>query len=95
MDLFLDTKKTLATEFTSLLNTCHGYPMYDRNDFAMTPGQGSLSNISLSPNRNSIDQIFVTNEDTADIKVFGVIADFCSLRGSDHLPMLMDFSIQS
>ena len=88
-----DTKKTLATEFTSLLNTCHGYPIYDRNDFAMTPGNGSLSNISLSPNRNSIDQIFVTNEDTADIKVFGVIADFCARRGSDHLPLMVDFSI--
>ena len=90
-----DTKKPIATEFTSPLFAAHGYPMYDRNDFVMTPGQGSLHNAVQQTDKNSIDQVFLINEDTADIKVFGVIADFCSLRGSDHLPLMVDFSINS
>ena len=84
----------LATEFCSGIKTDHGYPQYV--DGMMTVGTGLVMK-NVDPNtglHRSIDNIFVTNhEENTSLNVFGVVVDFCSLRGSDHLPIFIDFDL--
>ena len=84
----------VAEQFTSFVKTTHGYPRYDEEIGIMTDGGGSVSYISKTQKfGDSIDKVFVTNCENASLNVFGVIVDECSLSSSDHLPMLVDFSI--
>ncbi len=83
--------KYLATEYTSQIITSHGYPIFDREDYVMTPGEAFVSGNTIG---NSIDQVYVANETAMEVHVYGIIADFCTLRSSDHLPLLVDFTIK-
>ena len=81
----------VAEVYTSMLLSSHGYP--DHNGTILTTGGApSVCNVG-----DSIDHIFFTNYDpeVVSVKVYGIIADMCSLRGSDHLPLFVDFSISS
>ena len=81
----------VAEVYTSMLLSSHGYP--DHNGSVLTTG-GDPSSCKIG---DSIDHIFFTNYDPeiVSIKVYGIVADMCSLRGSDHLPLFVDFSINS
>jgi endonuclease/exonuclease/phosphatase family metal-dependent hydrolase len=85
----------IAKQFTSPILTTHGYPRYSESLGIMTDGGGAVSQISKSTNGDSIDKIFVSNYDNVSLEIFGVIVDECSLSSSDHLPMVVDFSINS
>ena len=85
----------IAKQFTSTTVTTHGYPCYDKEIGIMTDGGGTVSQISNAKDGDSIDKIFVSNYENASLEIFGVIADECSLSASDHLPMIVDFSINS
>ena len=84
-------QKRLATEFCSNIRTDHGYPLYING--IMTEGNGRVQ--TVKGKHDSIDNIFVTNQESTSLNVFGVVVDYCSLRGSDHLPIFIDFDIQS
>ncbi len=89
-----ETGAPIAAEYSSMSLTTHGYPMLDRENQVMMPGNADVSlSDPTEKNGNAIDQVFVDNTDALEVQVFGVVADFCSLRGSDHLPLLVDFSI--
>ena len=78
----------LADTFTSNLLSSHGYPGHTAG--VLTTGNPP----SVMPKKGmSIDQIFTTNHSNVTFKVYGIIADMCSLRGSDHLPLFVDFNI--
>lgn len=86
----------IAKQFTSRIFTTHGYPRYDEELGIMTDGGRAVTYISKTQtNGDSIDKVFVTNDENASLEIFGVIVDESSLSSSDHLPMLVDFSIQS
>ena len=78
----------LADTFTSNLLSSHGYPGHTAGVLT-TGGAPSV----MSKKGMSIDQIFTTNHSNVTFKVYGIIADMCSLRGSDHLPLFVDFTI--
>lgn len=84
----------IATLHTSPTRTTHGYPRYDETLGIMTDGGKGIENAVMEENQNSIDQVYVKYLESTEIHVFGVIADECSLSASDHLPMLVDFSIE-
>lgn len=79
----------IALLHTSLIRTDHGYPIYENGE--MTEGRGGV--VQVEDPHNSIDNILVPDLSSLTIQVLGVIADFCSLRGSDHLPIFVDFNI--
>ena len=85
----------IAKQFTSTTVTTHGYPCYDKEIGIMTDGGGTVSQISNAKDGDSIDKIFVSNYENASLEIFGVIVDECSLSAADHLPMIVDFSINS
>ena len=87
----------VATEYTSKVFTAHGYPNLDGLLGYMTPGtNNTVHDITSDPDKNSIDQIFVTNNgEDIKINVFGVIVDECSMSSSDHLPIFVDFRGES
>ena len=88
------TGDTIAREYSSSTLTMHGYPRYNRDSMVMMPGKETAAvSHPTDENKNSIDQVFVDNTDCLDVQVYGVVADFCSIRSSDHLPLLVDFSI--
>ncbi|MBQ2735080.1 MAG: hypothetical protein IJF33_04535 [Clostridia bacterium] len=78
----------VAELYTSRLNTQHGYPNHDGDVLTQGPAP------SVDAWGSSIDKIFVPNLNGLSIKVFGVVADTCALRSSDHFPMFVDFSIE-
>lgn len=86
----------VATEYTSKVFTHHGYPNFDGLLGYMTPGtNNTVHDITDETGKNSIDQIFVTNNgEDVKINVFGVIVDECSMSSSDHLPIFVDFTIE-
>ena len=86
-----ESGKHIATEFTASILTSHGYPEYDEKEFIMTPGN---SIVGEATGGKSIDHIYVSNEAAMEVHVYGIVADFCALRSSDHLPLLVDFTIK-
>ena len=95
-----ETKMPLCSVYTSKTGSNHAYPDYDQNNYILTTGgkPWSVTNTEAEDRKdgNSIDQIFVNNyEDRVDFKAFGVVVDVCTLRGSDHLPIMVDFDINS
>ena len=79
--------RDLATDFVSTTKSTHDYPRFDRVHGMMLPvggigydNQGQLS----------IDNIFLATGE-ADVRVYGCIADECTLSASDHFPIFIDF----
>ena len=79
--------RDLATDFVSTTKSTHDYPRFDRVHGMMMPvggigydNQGQLS----------IDNIFLATGE-ADVRVYGCIADECTLSASDHFPIFIDF----
>lgn len=78
----------VASVYNSQMMASHAYP--DHQNGILTTG----GSIGLIPYKGaSIDHIFAINHDNADIKVFSVVIDMCSLRGADHFPIFTDFNI--
>ena len=79
--------RDLATDFVSTTKSTHDCPRFDRVHGMMLPvggigydNQGQLS----------IDNIFLATGE-ADVRVYGCIADECTLSASDHFPIFIDF----
>lgn len=79
--------RDLATDFVSTTKSTHDYPKFDRVHGMMLPvggigydNQGQLS----------FDNIFLATGE-ADVRVYGCIADECTLSASDHFPIFIDF----
>ena len=81
-------KAALGSVYNARTKTTHGYPDYINGE--MTIGGRAFLNSSVNV---SIDNVMMRDLSGISIKVYGVIADFCSLRGSDHLPIFVDFDI--
>lgn len=79
--------RDLATDFVSTTKSTHDCPRFDQVYGMMLPvggigydNQGQLS----------IDNIFLATGG-ADVRVYGCIADECTLSASDHFPIFIDF----
>ena len=83
--------KPIATEYTASILTQCGYPILDEVLGVLKPENDYISEASGG---KSIDQIYVSNEDAMEVHVYGIVADFCALRASDHLPLIVDFTIK-
>ncbi len=82
--------------FTSQMRASHGYPDFDSSLSMVTPGgHGEASCGSIDSGADSIDKIYAINYQNKNVgfNVFGVVIDDCSLIGSDHLPIFLDFDI--
>lgn len=80
--------EALASVYTSKLRTTHGYPhLQDGKMTAANPFTNKEAHLS-------IDNVLMRSLDKIDLHLYGVIADFCALRGSDHLPLLLDFDVK-
>lgn len=89
--------KDVASDFTSKVGTSHGYPDMDPMIGMVTPrGHGENNCGYVSVGNDSIDKIYAINyADRAELKVFGVVVDDCTLSGSDHLPIFVDFNLKN
>ena len=81
--------RDLTKKYSSVTNSVNSYPVYNSVLFMMQPG----GNAGNDPHgNNSFDQIFLANGDVT-ISVYGVVVDECTLSGSDHFPIFVDFTI--
>ena len=84
----------VATEYTAKVDTMHTAPEYNETKELVWPKLTDNAG-SLGGSLGSVDHIFLTNEESKQVKVgvFGVVVDECSRSASDHLPLFVDFSI--
>ena len=89
---FTDVEKNnLATVYTSKLKSYHRpYPEYNLSIGLMWPAAGD--DTGNNP-EESVDHIMIKNASAVKIRVYGVIADDCTISGGDHFPIFFDFSI--
>ena len=84
----------LASIFTTMLGTTHQpYPVYDADYKLTVPAKGNALNTTSTG--NMIDHIMIKNHDAMEIFVFGTVVDEMALSGADHLPIFIDFSLNS
>ena len=79
--------RDLATDFVSTTKSTHDYPRFDRVHGMMLPAGGIGYD---NQGQLSIDNIFLATGE-ADVRVYGCIADECTLSASDHFPIFIDF----
>ncbi len=84
-----------ATDFTSHMRADHGYPNTDEATGLVAPCGNDERVCDTIYNRDSIDKIYAVYAQETGVKlnVFGVVIDDCTLSGSDHLPLFIDFDI--
>ena len=90
---FISLQDQDGAKITSKVFTTHGYPRYNEHLGIISEGGGRVWEIKNG--ESSIDKVFATNLEKAEIELFGVVVDECSLSSSDHLPMVVDFNIDS
>ena len=79
--------RDLATDFVSTTKSTHDYPRFDRVHGMMLPAGGIGYD---NQGQLSFDNIFLATGE-ADVRVYGCIADECTLSASDHFPIFIDF----
>ena len=87
----------IASVYTSNINSMHDYPDFDADLGFMTPGKNDENMLGLAvqeTNKNSIDQILLSDTERIRVGVFGVVVDDMALSASDHLPIFADFSFR-
>ena len=84
----------LPSLYCSGIKTHHNYPEVNSTSGLVDHSKADMAGVGGSIYDN-IDHIFVgnTKEHPIDVTVFGVVYDECSVAGSDHLPIYVDFSI--
>lgn len=83
----------IASVYVSHAGGHHTYPAYDEKAGLTLPAKNDNTGTFYSD--RSVDHIMIKNNEKMDVAVFGVVIDDCTMSGSDHFPMYMDFSIQS
>jgi len=81
--------RNLAKEHCSIAKSYHPYPKYDSELDLMLPNGSAESDPHAD---NSFDHIFLAKGE-ADIRLYGIAIDECTLSASDHFPVFTDFKI--
>lgn len=88
-------RNDLATKHTSKIKSYHrDYPVYDKTLGFFRPADNDDTGM-IAPEQ-SVDHIVYGNAELADANfyVYGVIADECAISGSDHFPIMLDFTLK-
>ena len=87
------TEKLATVHTTSLATTHPEDPVYDTDLKLTVPANGNALNATGAG--NEIDHIMVKNHEDMEIFVYGTVFDEMALSSSDHLPLYLDFSVNT
>lgn len=93
---YIDIERNdLPTDYNSKVKSYHrDYPVYDWTLGFYRPADNDDSGM-IAPDE-SVDHIVLANAELADVNfnVYGVIVDECTISGSDHFPIMLDFTLK-
>ena len=87
------TEKLATVHTTSLATTHPEDPVYNIELDLTVPPDGNVLNTSTKG--YSIDHIMVKNHEDMEIFVYGTVFDEMALSSTDHLPLYIDFSVDT
>lgn len=82
----------LATQYASPYRGNFTYPQY-RGELGFVTSDSTVQDVLDSRRADGVDRILCRQWESLDIRVFALVIHEIALSSSDHLPMILDFSL--